>query len=74
MPLAAEITALEAELTNRGYVTAVNHYRQAIDGLNHGKYEPANSDLRSALEDLLALVRLAYHAASNIITLLRPLR
>lgn len=53
VPLAQELTALEAELGIRGYTTALNHYRQAVDGLLHGKYESANSDLRAALEDLV---------------------
>jgi hypothetical protein len=39
VPLAQELTALEAELGVRGYATALNHYRQAVDGLLHSKYE-----------------------------------
>lgn len=57
VPLAAEITALEAELNARGYATVLDHYQQAVDGFTHHKYESANGDLRTALEDLI--VRLA---------------
>ena len=57
VPLAAEISALEAELSSRGYASVLNHYRQAVDGLSHHKYESANGDLRTALEGLV--VRLA---------------
>jgi hypothetical protein len=53
VPLADEISALEAELTSRGYITVLNHYRQAVDGLANHKYESANGDLRTTLEDLV---------------------
>ncbi|MEU6721094.1 hypothetical protein ABZ897_57405 [Nonomuraea sp. NPDC046802] len=52
-PLAAEINALERELELRGYMTVLNHYRQAEDGLANHKYESANGDLRTTLEDLV---------------------
>ena len=57
VPLAGEISALEAELTARGYTSVLNHYQQAIDGFTNHKYESANGDLRTTLEDLV--VRLA---------------
>jgi hypothetical protein len=61
VPLAGEISALEAELTARGYTSVLNHYQQAVDGFANRKYESANSDLRTTLEDLVT--RLAeYHA------------
>lgn len=53
VPLARETTALEDELAARGYTTVLNHYRQAIDGLVNHKYESANGDLRTSLEDLV---------------------
>jgi hypothetical protein len=57
IPLAAEITALELELDSRGYNSTLNHYRQAITAFRQHDYEAANSQLRTALEDLV--VRLA---------------
>lgn len=53
VPLAGEISALEAQLRARGYTSVLNHYRQAVDGFTNHKYESANSDLRTALEDLV---------------------
>ena len=53
VPLAAEITALEAELSTRGYTTVLNHYRQAVDALVNHMYESANGALRTTLEDLV---------------------
>jgi hypothetical protein len=53
VPLAAEISALEAELTARGYTSVLNHYQQAVDGFAAHKYESANGDLRTTLEDLV---------------------
>jgi hypothetical protein len=53
VPLPDQITALEAELAGRGYTSVLNHYQQAIDGFTHHKYESANGDLRTALEDLV---------------------
>lgn len=53
VPLGETISALETELAARGYTIALNHYRQAVDGLTNHKFESANSDLRAALEDLV---------------------
>jgi hypothetical protein len=53
VPLAGEISALEAELSARGYTSVLNHYRQAVDGFTNHKYESANGDLRTTLEDLV---------------------
>lgn len=50
VPLAPEISALEADLSDRGYTTALSHYRQAVDHLVHHHYESANSQVRAALE------------------------
>lgn len=53
VPLAGTISALEGELKARGYTSVLNHYRQAVDGLTNHKYESANGDLRTTLEDLV---------------------
>lgn len=53
VPLAAEISALDAELTARGYATVLNLYRQAVDNFSSHKYESSNGALRTALEDLV---------------------
>lgn len=53
VPLGSEITALEGELAARGYAVALNHYRQAVDNFRNHQHEAANSQLRTALEDLL---------------------
>jgi hypothetical protein len=53
VPLGTEISALEAELADRGYTTVLAHYRDAVDGLNNHKYGSANGDLRTTLEDLV---------------------
>jgi hypothetical protein len=53
VPLAREISALEAELAARGYTSVLNHYQQAVDGFTNHKHESANGDLRAALEDLV---------------------
>jgi len=64
VPLAREINALEAELADRGYTDALNHYRQAVDSLIHHNYEAANGQLRTALEDLVT--RLAHQHAGYV--------
>jgi hypothetical protein len=64
VPLAPEISALEAELTARGYNDALNHYKQAHDNLLHRNYEAANGQLRTALEDLVT--RLARQHTSYV--------
>lgn len=53
VPMGPEISALEAELTRRGYTTVVQHYREAADGLSNHKYGSCNGDLRTTLEDLV---------------------
>jgi hypothetical protein len=53
VPLAPEISALEAELADRGYDDARNHYQQAVDNFLHHNYETANGALRTTLEDLV---------------------
>jgi hypothetical protein len=53
IPLATEISALERELDARGHSVALNHYRQAVNAFRRHDYEAANSQLRTALEDLV---------------------
>jgi hypothetical protein len=53
VPPGKEISALEAELATRGYTRVLNHYQQAVDGFTRHKFESANGDLRSTLEDLV---------------------
>jgi hypothetical protein len=53
VPLNPEISALEAELRGRSYDEALNHYWQALDAFARHDYEAANSQLRTALEDLV---------------------
>ena len=52
VPVAPQITALEAELSARGYTTVLKRYRDAAVSLLHHKYESANGDLRAVTEDL----------------------
>ncbi|MGW7071819.1 hypothetical protein ACWGII_30860 [Streptomyces sp. NPDC054855] len=54
--MAQEITALEAQLATAGYDVALNHYKQAIDNLNHHNYEASNGALRPMLEELILRV------------------
>jgi hypothetical protein len=63
VPLAQEINALEAEFADRGYTDALNHYQQAVDSLLHHKFESANGQLRTTLEDLVT--RLAGQTGSG---------
>jgi hypothetical protein len=63
VPLAAEISALEHELTSRGYDVALNHYRQAVETFEMHN-ESANGQLRSALEELV--MRLAEDHTSYV--------
>jgi hypothetical protein len=53
VPLSTEISALEAELRSRSYNQALNHYQQATEAFDRHHYEAANSQLRTALEDLV---------------------
>jgi hypothetical protein len=53
VPLAAEISALQAELTARGYTSTLNHYQQAVAAFGQHNFEAANSQLRTTLEDLV---------------------
>lgn len=52
-PLANEISALERELTKRGYTDAINHYQQAVSNFSLQQYEAANGQLRTMLEALV---------------------
>jgi hypothetical protein len=52
VPLAREISALEDELASRSYDIALTHYQQAIETFDRHN-ESANSQLRTALEELV---------------------
>ncbi|MBP5907427.1 hypothetical protein F3K40_19195 [Streptomyces sp. LBUM 1478] len=52
-PLAPEITALEAELTARGYTEALGHYQLAVKHFAEQDHPSSNSQLRAALESLI---------------------
>ena len=64
IPLRPQISALETELSSRGYSDALNHYRQAVDAFARRDHEAANSQLRPALEDLV--MRLAKDHTSYV--------
>ncbi len=51
-PLAPAISALEAELNQRGYAVALSHYGQAVRNYTNHELESANGQLRSFLESL----------------------
>lgn len=51
-PLAPAISALEAELEQRGYAVALSHYGQAVRNFTNHELESANGQLRSFLENL----------------------
>lgn len=52
-PLAPEITALEAELTTRGYNEALAHYQLAVKHFTEQDHPSSNGQLRAALESLI---------------------
>ncbi|WP_436776610.1 hypothetical protein [Yinghuangia sp. YIM S09857] len=53
VPLAEEITALEAELQARGYDVAKGHYRAAVKNFAEQDHPSSNGQLRTALESLI---------------------
>lgn len=53
VPLGEEISALENDLGLRGFATALNHYRQAVNNFGQHQYEAANGQLRTMLEALV---------------------
>lgn len=55
-----EISALEAQLDAAGFQIALNHYKQALDNLNHHNYEASNGSLRPMLEDVTFRVAQKY--------------
>ncbi|SDU25400.1 hypothetical protein SAMN04488563_0777 [Jiangella alkaliphila] len=57
IPISDELTALEAELEDRGYAEAREHYRLAVKHFTEQDYPSANSQLRNMVESLV--VRLA---------------
>ncbi|MER6803290.1 MULTISPECIES: hypothetical protein [Streptomyces] len=58
--MAGEISALEAQLNAAGFEVALNHYKQAVDNLNHHNYEASNGALRPMLEDVTFRVAQKY--------------
>ena len=48
-----EVTWIEDNLTRRGWATASEHYRQAIDNFSSGNWASANGQLRTFFEDLI---------------------
>ncbi|MGW0577697.1 hypothetical protein ACWD25_17375 [Streptomyces sp. NPDC002920] len=58
--MAKEISALEAQLGASGFQIALNHYKQAVDNLNHHNYEASNGALRPMLEDVTFRVAQKY--------------
>lgn len=48
--VADEVSWIEAELRRRGWTTAAEHYRQAIDSFASGNWAAANSQLRTFYE------------------------
>jgi hypothetical protein len=53
VPVSAEITALEAELDQRGYAEAREHYRLAVKHFTEQDHPSANGQLRNMLESLI---------------------
>jgi hypothetical protein len=52
-PLHEEMTALEHELSARGYAQALGHYQAAIKHFSEQDHPSSNGQLRTALEDLI---------------------
>jgi hypothetical protein len=59
-PIAAEISALEIELTDRGFEVARTHYAQAVSNYTDGQLETTNGALRSFLESLFVTLATRY--------------
>lgn len=60
IPVTVEITALEAELTQRGYVEAREHYRLAVRHFSEQHHTSANGELRNMLESLIKALAIAH--------------
>ncbi|WP_406228270.1 hypothetical protein [Streptomyces anthocyanicus] len=58
--MAGQSSALEAQLDAAGFQVALNHYKQALDNLNHHNYEASNGALRPMLEDVTFRVAQKY--------------
>lgn len=52
-PLHQEMTALEGDLSDRGYTTALGHYRLALKHFAEQDHPSSNSQLRTTLESLI---------------------
>jgi hypothetical protein len=66
VPLAGEMTRLEATLQARGFAVAGQHYRQAVDNFTDGNYEAGNGQLRSSLESLVPALGVHRGAQQNV--------
>lgn len=53
VPVGTEITALEAELDQRGYTEALVHYRSAVDNFTDQDHPASNRQLRNMVESLV---------------------
>jgi len=53
IPVSTEITALQAELTRRGYTEALGHYRSAVDNFTEQDHPASNGQLRNMVESLV---------------------
>lgn len=58
--MGGEISALEAQLDAADFEVALNHYKQAVDNLNHHNYEASNGALRPMFEDVTFRVAQKY--------------
>ena len=50
--LGPQVSMLEHDMDNRGLLTAVSHYRQAVENFVSGNWEAANGQVRSFFENL----------------------
>ncbi len=74
--LAPQISAFEAELANRGFNVAAQHYHQAVDNFTDGNFEACNGQLRSYMEDFFVRLcrALTGHQTGNPNAALQTLR
>lgn len=59
-PLSEEMTALEAELADRGYDVAREHYRDALKHFSEQVHPSANAMLRDTIEELVLRLAVDY--------------
>ena len=51
--LAKQISILESQLADKGFVTAATHYEQAVENFTNSNWESSNAQLRSFVENLI---------------------